>query len=367
MTSRVASLVAGVRRRLDWRRRPQGELLLVVDRAGWILDEIADQLRAHLPQALRCRPVSAEWVRARGCTIHFINRVWAWSDGPLDQVDDSNRLIGVWWHGRHDSPDPATQDALRRLGRLHHRFARLQASCSIARRTLEIAGVPPEKIVMLPIGVDRSLFQPRSDEAGRSAVRRALGVPEQAVAVGCFQKDGSGWDEDAEPKLIKGPDILVDALVKLNARYPLHAVIPGPARGYVKRRLAAARVRFSAPGMVSREALPPLYHALDIYLSPSRDEGGPAGVLEAMASGVPVVSSRAGIPVDLIEQGVNGLLVDVGDAEALAAAAAELIERPSVGAALAEGGLASIAAYDWRVLGPRYASELYAPVSGGRR
>lgn len=335
----------------------------MVDGAGWILDEIAGQLDAHLPASVRRRILSRDLWRARSCTLHFLNRVWAWSDGLLDGIDGSNRLIGVWWHGQPDSPEPGTQDGLRRLAHLHPRFARFQVTCSAARRTLDAAGVPATKIVTLPIGVDRKIFQPPEGDAARSAARRALGIPERAIVIGCFQKDGSGWDDDAEPKLVKGPDILAEALVQLGSRYPLHVIIPGPARGYVKKRLGAAGVPFSAPGLVPREALPGLYHALDVYLSPSRDEGGPAGVLEAMASGVPVVSSKAGIPADLIEPGVNGLLVDVGDAHALAAATADLIERPSVRATLASGGLASIEPYDWRVLGPRYAAELYAPLS----
>ncbi|MSO55879.1 MAG: glycosyltransferase [Acidobacteria bacterium] len=337
-------------------------MLLVADAAGWILDEVARQLLTNMPLAIGRCSVSADWITARDCTLHFIDRAWAWNDGVLDRVDPSNRLITVWWHGRLDSPDPIIQASLRRLGAQHDRFTRLQVTCSSGRQTLEALGVPSEKIVTLPIGVDLTTFRPSPGDQSRSVARRALGVGDGTAAVGCFQKDGVGWTDGAEPKLIKGPDVLVDALVLLNDRRPIHVVIPGPARGYVKRRLKDAGVPFSAPGMVVREGLPHLYHALDLYLSPSRDEGGPAGVLEAMASGVPVVSSRSGIPADLIDHGVNGLLVDVGDAEALASAADVLLESHGLRSSLAEGGLASIQAYDWRVVAERYAAELYAPI-----
>jgi glycosyltransferase involved in cell wall biosynthesis len=344
------------------RRRPAGELLLVGDDAGWILDEVAQQLAAELPMTIGRRSASADWIGARDCTIHFLDRAWAWSDGVLDRVDASNRLIAVWWHGRLDSPDPIIQASLRRLAAQHTRFARLQVTCSSARQTLAAVGVPADKIVTLPVGVDLRLFQPAPDDASRSAARRGLGIGEGVIAIGCFQKDGVGWNDGAEPKLIKGPDLLVDALALLHARHRIHAVIPGPSRGYVTGRLKEAGIPFSATGMVSRAELPRLYHGLDLYLSPSRDEGGPAGALEAMASGVPVVSSRAGIPADLIEPGVNGLLVDVGDAAALAAAAATVIESVELRAALAAGGLAGIQPYDWRNVARRYATELYLPV-----
>lgn len=358
----MTSLVQRALRRAVRRRPPEGALLLVVDGAGWILDEVAQQLTDNLSPAFGCRIASGNWASATHCTLHFMDRAWAWTDGVLDGVDPSNRLIGVWWHGRLDSPEPLIQAALRRLRARHDRFARFQVTCSSGRQTLEALGVPSEKIVTLPLGVDLKKFRPPSDGASRSAARQALGVGAGTAVIGCFQKDGNGWSEGAEPKLIKGPDILVDALTLLHARCPIHAVIPGPARGYVTRRLRKAGIPFSAPGMVSREELPRLYHALDLYLSPSRDEGGPAGVLEAMASGVPVASSRAGIPADLIEPGVNGLLVDVGDPEALASAAATLIESPELRSSLVQRGLASIQAYDWQRLTVRYAEELYVPL-----
>jgi glycosyltransferase involved in cell wall biosynthesis len=344
--------------------RPQFEdaLVLVGDRAGWILDEVAQQLACHLPPDLHCQLASDGWRTARRCTIHLIDRGWAWADGVLDDVHASNRLLGVWWHGRPDSPDRAIQAALERLRACSHRFARFQVTCSSGRRTLAEMGVPADRIVVLPVGVDLAVFRPAVDAASRLEARREIGIPEYSIAIGCFQKDGNGWGEGTEPKLIKGPDLLADALAQLRRRYPVHAVIPGPARGYLKRRLAEAGVPFSAPGMVERHYLPSLYHALDMYCSPSRDEGGPAGALEAMACGIPVVSSRTGIPADLIESGVNGLLAEPGDAGALALAAADLIERPALRSSMARAALIGIQAYDWKLLAVRYASELYAPL-----
>jgi glycosyltransferase involved in cell wall biosynthesis len=363
----VASILQRAFRQVGRLRRPQNALLLVVDDAGWILDEVARQLQANLPPSLSCRAVTGEWAAARDCTVHFINRVWAWTDGVLDGVHPSNRLIGVWWHGRADSPDPGMQAALRRLGTLQNRFACFQVTCSSGRRTLEDAGVPASKIVALPLGVDLSEFRPAAGGDARAAARRQLGAADAAAVIGCFQKDGSGWKDEAEPKLIKGPDIFVDALVSLNRRMPVHAVIPGPARGYVKRRLEQAGIPVSAPGFIAREELPRLYHGLDLYCSPSRDEGGPAGVLEAMASGIPVVSSKAGMPADMISPGVNGELVDVGDPEAMATAMAGLMAHPDRRAACAAAALTTIRAYDWPVVAARYAAELYLPLMAAPR
>jgi glycosyltransferase involved in cell wall biosynthesis len=241
---------------------------------------------------------------------------------------------------------------------------RMQVTCSIARDTMLDLGLPPEKVITLPLGVDCRLFRPAAGSEARAAARHRLGVPDNAIAIGCFQKDGQGWGEGNEPKRIKGPDILADALARARRHHPVHAVIPGPSRGYVARRLAELGVPFSAPGFVPRDELAGLYHGLDLYVSPSRDEGGPAGVLEAMASGVAVVSSRAGMPVDIIRPGMNGLLAEAGSAGALATALGDMLADGDCLRAMAARGRTTALEHDWPVVADRYLHELYEPVHG---
>jgi glycosyltransferase involved in cell wall biosynthesis len=68
----------------------------------------------------------------------------------------------------------------------------------------------------------------------------------------------------------------------------------------------------------SHAGVPPLFHALDAYIVASREEGGPKSILESMASGVPIISTRVGQAAALIRHGENGWLADVGDAAGLA-------------------------------------------------
>jgi glycosyltransferase involved in cell wall biosynthesis len=336
-------------------------LLLVTDGSGWIIERVARSIRANVPPTFRARVVQHEWTHARRSVLHFVNRSWAWADGVLAGAHPSNRVIGLWWHGRLDSKDPEMQEALARVGREHAAFARMQVTCSIGRQTMLAVGVPEEKIVVLPEGVDLRKFHPaRSGQ--REEMRRKLGVPPEAIAVGCFQKDGNGWDDGTEPKLIKGPDVFVRAIALLSEHWPVHVVIPGPARGFVRAGLDRAGVSYSAPGHVPDDELTRCYHALDLYVSPSRDEGGPAGVLESMASGVAVVSSRTGMAPDMIEDGKNGRLTGIGDADAIADAAGDLIRDGALRERIVERALTTIRDYDWAVLGRRYVAELYGPV-----
>ena len=65
---------------------------------------------------------------------------------------------------------------------------------------------------------------------------------------------------------------------------------------------------------------------MDLYLVTSRVEGGPKAILEAMAAGIPTVSTKVGMTPDIIKEGYNGLLADVKDVEALSDKASKIIE-----------------------------------------
>src|SRR5204862_205248 len=177
------------------------------------------------------------------------------------------------------------------------------------------------------------LFTPQTP-ATRAEARAALGLPADAFVVGSFQKDCVGWAEGTEPKLIKGPDVLLEAMRLLHERRPeLHLLLSGPARGYVRAGLERLGIPYVHRRIERYEEIARVYAALDAYVVPSRQEGGPKGVLEAMAAGVPVVSTRVGQAKELILDGENGRLVDVDAAEALAERLAT-IDRSTVAAGI---------------------------------
>jgi glycosyltransferase involved in cell wall biosynthesis len=81
-----------------------------------------------------------------------------------------------------------------------------------------------------------------------------------------------------------------------------------------------------------------LFQALDVYIIASRQEGGPKAVLEAMATGVPLVTTRVGQAMDLVRHGQNGWMVEIDDAEGLAHWAEYVIShRSSLGDVLRTG------------------------------
>jgi len=71
------------------------------------------------------------------------------------------------------------------------------------------------------------------------------------------------------------------------------------------------------------------FHALDLYIISSREEGGPKAVLESMASGIPLVTTRVGQAMDLVKHGKNGWMVESEDVDGLAHWAKYVIDNSS--------------------------------------
>ena len=284
---------------------------------GWALDDEA----AFVTSAARLSGYRVEppaWARhvqgqALFHTSHFaaLDRLW---------LESGNALGLSYFHGRPGTPGfPEFDRAFEALRANAARVERVHVTHAEMHKHAEAAGVPGERIHRIPIGIELDRFPLVTPEL-RAEGRAALGLPAEAFVVGSFQKDGVGWGEGLEPKAIKGPDVLVAALERIRAAAPeLVVLLTGPARGFVRRALEHAGIAHRHVFFEHRDELSPAYHALDAYLVASRQEGGPKSILEAMATGIPFVSTRAGQAPELVEDGVNGFLADVGDADALAA------------------------------------------------
>ena len=100
-------------------------------------------------------------------------------------------------------------------------------------------------------------------------------------------------------------------------------------------------------GRIDNADIPALYAAADCLLNPSTVDNMPISILEAFASGVPVVSSNAGGIPDLVEHGVSGLLVPIGDHEAMAHELLRVLRDPVLAAGLRQSGLVQAERYAW--------------------
>lgn len=105
-------------------------------------------------------------------------------------------------------------------------------------------------------------------------------------------------------------------------------------------------------GRVERDAMASLLTQSAVALNPSRVDNMPNSVLEAMASGTPIVSTRVGGVPHVVEDGVTALLVPPGDPQAMADALIRLIEEPTLGRTLAAAALSEVRRYGWDRVAP---------------
>ena len=299
---------------------PHSRLFALGDRGGWSVDRDAELL-TDTARRLGVHVAPGPWARFATrqsvfLTSHFEALTPRW-------LGSSHRLATAYLHGRPGTPGaPEFDAAFEKLRRQPDRLARIHVTHAEMRDLVLSAGVEPERIFLIPIGIDLQHFPLTTPEL-RAEARRELDLPESAFVVGSFQKDGVGWGEGLEPKLVKGPDVLVSALERLRHDVPeLHVLLTGPARGFVRGELERLGIPHRHTLAATRHELARAYRALDVYVVPSRQEGGPKAVLESLASGIPLVTTRVGQAQDLVVQGENGWLVDVGDADGLASCAA---------------------------------------------
>ena len=123
----------------------------------------------------------------------------------------------------------------------------------------------------------------------------------------------------------------------------------------------ADRVTFT--GRLDRDAMAAAYRQADVLLNPSLVDNMPNSLLEAMASGVPVVSTDVGGVPFIVTHERTALLVPAASPEAMAAAVARLLDEPGLAPALRAAGLAEAARYTWPQVAPRLAAVYRAAVA----
>lgn len=230
--------------------------------------------------------------------------------------------VPVRIHGEHgwDVFDPdGTKRKYRLLRRTLGRFVHVFVTVSedLRRWLTEVVGIPARKVHRICNGVDTARFHPaRADEPSP--------LPPEI-----FTRDSVVVGSVTRMSAIKDPLNLVEAFLRLRADpacagRPLRLLMVGDGelRDDALARLERAGAADAAwlPG--SRDDVPALLRAMDVFVLGSLREGISNTILEAMASGLPVIATATGGNGELIESGETGALVPPGDSAALADAIA---------------------------------------------
>jgi len=210
---------------------------------------------------------------------------------------------------------------------------RVAASCSQVElvqnpddvATLRRLGIPADRLVLLGNGVDLERFQPRRTIEDIARARRELGVDPSAVVAGTVGRLvwGKGFKE------------LFAAASRMRAVRPeVVFVVVGPideAKGdaLTDADVAEATRLGNIVFTGHRDDVELLYPGFDVFVLPSHREGFPRSAMEAAASGLPVVATDIRGCRQVVDHGVNGLLVPLLDVDALTAAVADLAGDPA--------------------------------------
>ena len=241
------------------------------------------------------------------------------------------RLAGVRHgvHGEHgrDMTDLAgTHPRHRRLRRLSARWTDrfVALSRDIQRWLIDVQGLPAGKIVQIYNGVDTTRFHPGD---GRRPLTDALGLSGRLL----LGTVGRLSAEKDQLTLVRAYLLLLARAPALAQRSALLVVGDGPLRGELEAALAAAPAdhRAAVHLLGPRDDVPALMREWDLFVLPSRTEGISNTILEAMASGLPVLATAVGGNPELVVDGETGRLVPRDDPEAMAEALAALLADPA--------------------------------------
>jgi D-inositol-3-phosphate glycosyltransferase len=221
------------------------------------------------------------------------------------------------------------------------------ASCTVeAEQITSLYGADPDRIRIVPLGVDHAFFGP----GHRPQARRALGLPLDGrllLFVGRIQP-------------LKCADAAIDTLAELSDGHdgPYRLVIVGGPSGphgekslqglvdLADARGVRDRVHFVEPQ--PHELLSSYYRAADVCIVPSRSESFGLVALEAAACGTPVVASAVGGLTTLVDQGRTGFLVEDPTPLRYAAAVRRIFDEPLMAERLSTASVLRARRYTWR-------------------
>ena len=292
--------------------KPYSKLILIDDNQNWSISWDAKELKKIFYNLGLNTVINCSRNLPLNQSIFYLNRY----EILLDWTSSNRRIGFPYYHGRPDSGDEFSK-MIHTIKNHHEQITRIQITHSEMHEIILETGIDPQKVFKIPIGINLDYFTLTTRQLRRNA-RLKLGIPQSALVIGSFQKDGNGWGEGLEPKLIKGPDIFLRTIEILKTKFEnIFILLTGPSRGYMKKGLNQMGVPYLHRNLYDYTIIGEYYNALDLYIVSSRQEGGPKAVLESMASGIPLVTSKVGQAMDLVKHGKNGWIVEVGDVEAL--------------------------------------------------
>jgi glycosyltransferase involved in cell wall biosynthesis len=262
----------------------------------------------RLAQACREQDIQVVYVTDSALPLFWAGLGRRWSNRP-------RLVLGFHSTGSHADPLQHTLAALAALPVTDRFVALSPRHRDFLVRRFRLA---PERFAVIPTGVDTARFHPVED---RREAKRALGWRVDAPVVSMV----------AALRPEKNHRLLLRAAARLGPRFPaarFMIVGDGPERASLEQEVDASRLRECVTFLGVRRDIPEIQRASDVVMLCSHPvvETFPVSLVEALASGTPVVSTDVGSIRDVVRADETGILVPPGDEEAISAALGRLLE-----------------------------------------
>ncbi len=201
---------------------------------------------------------------------------------------------------------------------IHHYIA---VSADLQRWLMETVGVEPQRVTQIYNGVDAAKFKPRNVKPLALLPQRWRDLDDMLLV---------GTVGRLTP--VKDQQLLLEAVAQIRSIEPqlfqrLRLIIVGD--GPLRANLVALAEQLELTDFVwfagDRSDVPEVLSTMDLFVLPSLGEGISNTILEAMASGLPVVATAVGGNLELVQEAVTGALVPAGDSSALAGAICNML------------------------------------------
>lgn len=193
----------------------------------------------------------------------------------------------------------------------------------VRRRGLAFNVAPPEKIRVIPMGIDVDRFSPEKVALLRDDMRQSLRIAADAPVIGAAAR----FVPD------KGLECFVEAAASIVKEQPECVFVmvgDGPLRPLLERMIAERNLQASFRLVGMQSEMVPYYAVMDVFMLPSLREGFGVAYAEAMSCGLPVIATNIAPMTDIILGGENGLFAEPNDAEGFARAALQLVGSPEL-------------------------------------
>ncbi len=260
--------------------------------------------------------------------VHFVHSAWRRNSWHPWRLKRDARSFYDWTYGTLNAR--LEKDAFRRSKHV------VAVSEKVRQELIQI-GVPPDRVLTILNGVDATEFYPGTPERAR------FGLPPD-VRIALFAGD------------MKSPRKNLDTVLRALPETPgLHLAVAGREAGTPYPALAqslgvADRVHF----LGFQKAMPALMRSVDLMVFPSRYEACPLVLLEALASGLPVVTSRSAGAADFVTSDVGAMLDDCDDAALLAKTIGHVLQDETRFLGMAKRARALGQSLSWPAMAKRY-------------